>query len=68
MEENRIPKQVLYMNTETTRLRGRPGNRWQDEVTEDGRIAGGQGWQEKLYNRNEWMKQGIITFCTCQWE
>ena len=56
------------MNTETTRLRGRPGNRWQDEVTEDGRIAGGQGWQEKLYNRNEWMKQGIITFCTCQWE
>jgi hypothetical protein len=32
MEENRIPKRVLYMNLETTRLRGRPRNRWQDEV------------------------------------
>jgi hypothetical protein len=37
MEENRIPKKVLYMNLEPTRLRGRPRNRWQDEVTEDGR-------------------------------
>jgi hypothetical protein len=30
MEENRIPKRVLYMNLEATRLRGRPINRWQD--------------------------------------
>jgi hypothetical protein len=28
------------MNVETTRLRGRPKNRWQDEVREDGRIIG----------------------------
>jgi hypothetical protein len=47
MEQNRIPKRVLYMNLGTTRLRGRPGNRWQDEVREDGRIVGGEGWQEK---------------------
>jgi hypothetical protein len=33
MEENRIPKRVLYMNLEPTRLRGRPRNRWQDEVS-----------------------------------
>jgi len=32
MEENRIPNRVLYMNLGTTRLRGRPRNRWQDEV------------------------------------
>jgi len=44
MEENRIPKRVLYMNLGTTRLRGRPRNRWQDEVREDGRIVGGEGW------------------------
>jgi hypothetical protein len=56
MEENRIPKRVLYMNLETTRLRGRPRNRWQDEVREDGRIAGGEGRQEKRYNREEWKK------------
>jgi hypothetical protein len=36
MEENRIPKRVLYMNLETTRPKGRPRNRWQDEVREDG--------------------------------
>jgi len=28
MEENRISKRVLYMNLGTTRLRGRPRNRW----------------------------------------
>jgi hypothetical protein len=37
MEENRIPKRVLYMNLESTRPRSRPRNRWQDEVKEDGR-------------------------------
>jgi hypothetical protein len=56
MEENRIPKRVLYMNLEITRLRGRPRNRWQDEVREDGRIVGGEEWQEKVYNRQEWRK------------
>ena len=49
MEENRIPK---YMNL-GTRFRGRPRNRWQDVVREDGRIVGGEGWQEKLHNREE---------------
>jgi hypothetical protein len=57
MEENRIPKTVLYMNLESTRQRGRPRNRWQDEVREDGRIAGGEEWHEKVYNREEWKKQ-----------
>jgi len=56
MEGNRIPKMVLYMNLGTTRLRGRPRNRWQDEVREDGRIVGGEGWQEKVHNREEWKK------------
>jgi hypothetical protein len=42
--ENRIsPRKVLYMDLETTRLRGRPRNRWQDEVREDGRLVGGKG-------------------------
>jgi len=47
MEENRIPKRVLYMNLGTTRLRGRPRNRWQDEMREDGRIVGGEGGRKK---------------------
>jgi hypothetical protein len=56
MEENRIPKKVLYMNLDATRLRGRPRNRWQDEVQEVGRLAGGKGWKERVYNREEWKK------------
>jgi hypothetical protein len=56
MEGNRIPKRVLYMNLESARLRGRPRNRWLDEVREDGRTVGGEEWQEKVYNREEWKK------------
>ena len=56
MEENRIPKRVLYMNLGKTSLRGRPRNRWQDEVREDGRIVDGEGWQEKVQNREEFKK------------
>ena len=44
------------MNLGTTRLRGRPRNRWQDEVREDGRIIGGEGWQEKVHYKEEWKK------------
>jgi hypothetical protein len=50
MEENRIPKRISYMNLET-RLRDRSRNRWQD-----GRIVGGEEWQEIVYNRQEQMK------------
>ena len=55
MEENRIPKRVLYMHM-GTRVRGRPRNRWPDEVREEGRIVGGEGWQEKVHTREEWKK------------
>jgi hypothetical protein len=44
------------MNLESTRLRGRPRNRWQDEVRVDRRIVGGEVWQGKVYNREEWKK------------
>jgi hypothetical protein len=41
MEGNRIPKTVWYMNLESIKPRGKPRNRWQDEVREDGRIVVG---------------------------
>jgi len=44
------------MNLGTTRLRGRPRNRWQDEVKEDRRIVGGEEWQDKVHNGEEWKK------------
>jgi len=37
-------------------LRGRPRNRWQDEVRKDGRIVDGEWWREKVPNREEWKK------------
>jgi hypothetical protein len=56
MEENRIPKRVLCMNLEKTRPRGRPRKRWRDEGRENGRTVGEEGWQEKVYDREEWKK------------
>jgi hypothetical protein len=56
MEGNRISKGVLIMNLEVTRPRGRPRNRWQDEVSEDGSIDGGEERQGKVYDREEWKK------------
>jgi hypothetical protein len=49
-------KIYMYMNLETIRQIGRSRNRWQNEVREDGRIVGGEEWQEKLYNKVEWTK------------
>jgi hypothetical protein len=48
MEENRIPKRVSSMKLEATRPGGRPRNRFQDEVSEDGSIVGGEEWQGKV--------------------
>jgi hypothetical protein len=31
MEENTVPKRVLYMNLELKKPRHRPRNKWQDE-------------------------------------
>jgi len=52
-------------------LRGRPRNRWQDEVRENGRLAGGKGWKESVYKKDEWSSrewQRIVAFCTCKWK
>jgi hypothetical protein len=27
-----------------------------EEVREDGRLVGGKGWKERVYNREEWKK------------
>jgi hypothetical protein len=37
-------------------LRGRPRNRWKDEVREDGRLVHGKVRNERVYNREEWKK------------
>jgi hypothetical protein len=37
-------------------LRGRPRNKWQDEVREDGRLVGGKVSKGRVYNKEEWKK------------
>jgi hypothetical protein len=64
-EENIIPKRVSDVNFESKRPRGRPRNRWQGEVREAGRIVGGEEWQEKVYNREEW-KELLRTVRNCR--
>jgi hypothetical protein len=44
------------MNLKRTGMRGRSRTRWQDEVRAGGRIVGGEVWQGKVYNREEWKK------------
>jgi hypothetical protein len=39
---------VLYMNLEKVKLRGRPRNKWQDEVREDGRLVVGKGLRKGI--------------------
>jgi hypothetical protein len=46
----------LYLNLEGTRLRDRPRNGWQDDMREDGRLVDGNGWKERVHNREEWKK------------
>jgi hypothetical protein len=61
-KETEFPK-VLYMNLETTRLRGRPRNGWQNEVKEDVTIVGGEEWQEKVYDTG--MEEAATTVRNC---
>jgi hypothetical protein len=56
MEENKIPRRVLYMNLKLITPRGRQRNRGQDQVREVGRIVGGEECQKKVDNKEEWKK------------
>ena len=49
-------QKVLSADLETTRLRGAPRNKWQDEVRKDERLTGGIGWKERVHNREEGKK------------
>jgi hypothetical protein len=41
------------MHLEKTSLISRPRKKWQDEVRKDGRLVGGKGCNERVYNREE---------------
>jgi hypothetical protein len=44
MDENEIPKKVMWINPGVQRGRGRPKSRWIDGVEEDARKLGCTNW------------------------
>jgi len=50
----------LYINLETTRLRGRPRNRWQDEVREDGMEEAPENGKESSHSAHGNGMNGIF--------
>jgi hypothetical protein len=48
-----FPKKYYILIWKQQGLRGRPRNRWQDEVREDGRLVGGKGRNKRVYNRED---------------
>jgi hypothetical protein len=54
MEDSRMPKRVMREEIHTRRKRGRPKVRWLDDVQEDLREMGIEGWRRKAQDRDQW--------------
>ena len=58
MPDERLVKSIYKWKPPTTRLKGRPRLRWDDDVTDDLRKMGVNNWKQKAQERKSW--QGII--------
>jgi transcription termination factor 2 len=56
MEDSRMPKRVMREKIYTSRKRGRPKVRWLNDVQEDLRKLGIEGWRRKVQNRDQWRR------------
>jgi hypothetical protein len=54
MEDSRMLKKVMREKIYTRRKRGRPKVRWLDDVQEDRREMGIEGWRRKAQDRDQW--------------
>ena len=53
MEEDRMPKKIFTQELEVTRRRGRPRNRWKEEVERDLQELGVRRWRELVADRKK---------------
>ena len=49
-----MPKKIFAQELEGTRRRGRPKNRWKEEVERDLQVLGVRRWRELVAGREEW--------------
>jgi hypothetical protein len=56
MDENCMPRRLMYMQLEGLREVGRPRARWRDEVGTEARMLGIRSWWAKAMNREDWME------------
>jgi hypothetical protein len=56
MEHSRMPKRVMRERIYAMRKRGRPKVRWLDDVQEDLREMGIEGWGRKDQDRDFWRR------------
>jgi len=54
MEEDRVPRKIFTQEVEGTRRRGRPRNRWKEEVERDLQVLGVRRWRELVADRKKW--------------
>ena len=56
MQDNGIPKKMLYRKLYATRQRGRPKMRWLDDVSTDLRKMGINEWRDRARDREAWRR------------
>jgi len=54
MEEDRMPKKIFTQELEGTRRRGRPRERWKEEVERDLQVVGMRRWRELVADGKKW--------------
>jgi hypothetical protein len=54
MQDNAIPKKMLYVRLYATRRRGRPKMRWLEDVSRDLRKMRLNEWRHRARNRETW--------------
>jgi hypothetical protein len=56
MEDSKMPKRAMRKKIYTRRKRGRSKVRWLDDVQEDLREMGIEGWRRKAQDRDQWRR------------